>query len=88
MRAFAFAPVFAIAVLACESSNNSQGGPATHVRNIRRMQPDANNATDGPKRPLEWGQLNILHTKIPTVGSRGLLVAPYIFRIAKCKIDT
>lgn len=26
------------------------------------MQPDAQNATTGPKGPLEWGQLNFLHT--------------------------
>lgn len=62
MRAFAFAPVFVMAALACESCNNPQGGSVTHVRNIRRMQPDAYNATDGPKRQLEWGQLNFLHT--------------------------
>lgn len=34
-----------------------------HVRHVKRMQPDAHNATYGPTRgPLEWGQLNILHT--------------------------
>ncbi|KAF1350342.1 hypothetical protein EJ07DRAFT_139268 [Lizonia empirigonia] len=26
------------------------------------MQPDASNATTGPKAPLEWGQINFLHT--------------------------
>ncbi|KAF2113951.1 Metallo-dependent phosphatase-like protein [Lophiotrema nucula] len=26
------------------------------------MQPDAQNATTGPKGPLEWGQINFLHT--------------------------
>lgn len=62
MRAFVFAPFFAIAALACESCNNPQAGPVAHVRNIRRMQPDAYNATDGPKKQLEWGQLNFLHT--------------------------
>lgn len=29
---------------------------------IRRMQPDARNATSGPRGPLEWGQLNFIHT--------------------------
>lgn len=40
-------------------------GPQTDVvmtRNVRRMQPDAQNATSGPKAPLAWGQLNVLHT--------------------------
>lgn len=26
------------------------------------MQPDAQNATTGPKAPLEWGQINFLQT--------------------------
>lgn len=34
-----------------------------HVRHVKRMQPDANNATYGPTRgALEWGQINFLHT--------------------------
>lgn len=34
-----------------------------HVRQVKRMQPDAFNATYGPTRgSLEWGQLNFLHT--------------------------
>ena len=40
-------------------------GPTDHVqhpRHSRRMQPDAVNATVTPTRPLEWGQLNFLHT--------------------------
>ncbi|KAI0533274.1 ser/Thr protein phosphatase family [Xylaria digitata] len=39
--------------------------PADHieyVRHVKRMQPDALNATYGPTRALEWGQLNFLHT--------------------------
>jgi 2',3'-cyclic-nucleotide 2'-phosphodiesterase (5'-nucleotidase family) len=32
------------------------------TRNVRRMQPDASNATTGPRAPLEWGQVNFLHT--------------------------
>lgn len=85
MRAFAFAPVFAIAALACESCSNPQGGPATHVRNIRRMQPDANNATDGPKRPLEWGQLNFLHTTDTHGWLEGFVSCSLYISIAKCK---
>ena len=32
------------------------------TRNVRRMQPDAQNTTTSPKAPLEWGQVNFLHT--------------------------
>ena len=35
---------------------------AVHVRNVRRMQPDAQNATVAPRGPLAWGQINFLHT--------------------------
>lgn len=38
------------------------GNDAVHVRNVRRMQPDVQNATVGPRGELEWGQLNVLHT--------------------------
>ncbi|KAI0424800.1 ser/Thr protein phosphatase family [Xylaria sp. FL1042] len=33
-----------------------------HVRHVKRMQPDALNASYAPMRALEWGQLNFLHT--------------------------
>ncbi|PFH55572.1 hypothetical protein XA68_18029 [Ophiocordyceps unilateralis] len=33
-----------------------------HVRHVKRMQPGASDAIYGPKRPLEWGQVNFLHT--------------------------
>ncbi|KAG5984357.1 hypothetical protein E4U43_006182, partial [Claviceps pusilla] len=33
-----------------------------HVRHVKRMQPGAPNATYGPKEPLQWGQVNFLHT--------------------------
>ncbi|KAI0128403.1 Metallo-dependent phosphatase-like protein [Xylariales sp. AK1849] len=47
--------------LACDSCY----GPTNHVehvRHVKRMQPSAPNATYGPTRALEWGQLNFLHT--------------------------
>ncbi|KAI1377477.1 Metallo-dependent phosphatase-like protein [Hypoxylon crocopeplum] len=47
--------------LACSSCY----GPTDHVehvRHVKRMQPEAINATYGPTRALEWGQLNFLHT--------------------------
>lgn len=47
--------------VACDSCY----GPASevvHERLVRRIQPGAQDATVGPKAPLEWGQLNFLHT--------------------------
>jgi hypothetical protein len=49
------------AALACDSCY----GPSSevvHERHVRRMQPGASDATVDPKSPLEWGQLNFLHT--------------------------
>ena len=48
-------------VFACDSCY----GPINHVehvRHVKRMQPGAQGASYGPTRPLEWGQLNFLHT--------------------------
>ncbi|KAH8202877.1 hypothetical protein TruAng_002930 [Truncatella angustata] len=48
-------------VLACGSCY----GPTNHVehvRHVKRMQPGVANASYGPTRELEWGQLNFLHT--------------------------
>lgn len=57
---------FAIAAAsACERDHSCYGPMESDVvltRNVRRMQPDAGNATTGPKAPLEWGQINFLHT--------------------------
>ncbi|KAL7625620.1 hypothetical protein AAE478_004840 [Parahypoxylon ruwenzoriense] len=47
--------------LACSGCYDSVGH-IEHVRHVRRMQPGAINATYGPTRALEWGQLNFLHT--------------------------
>lgn len=33
-----------------------------HVRHVKRIQPGAPGATYGPKKPLEWGQVNFMHT--------------------------
>ena len=49
------------AVWACDSCY----GPSSdvvHERLVRRMQPGAKNAIASPKGPLEWGQLNFIHT--------------------------
>ena len=52
--------------IACGTDSDSCYGPLKDdiilTRNVRRMQPDAQNATTRPKGPLEWGQINFLHT--------------------------
>ncbi|KAK5989115.1 Secreted protein [Cladobotryum mycophilum] len=51
--------------LACGDSEHSCYGPTNtveHVRHVKRIQPGAPNAVHGPKAPLEWGQINFLHT--------------------------
>ena len=54
------------AAIACGSDGHTGCyGPLNaveHVRHVKRIQPGAPNATYGPTRPLEWGQLNVLHT--------------------------
>lgn len=50
---------------ACDEGHSCYGPLKDDVvltRKVRRMQPDAQNATTGPKGPLEWGQINFLHT--------------------------
>lgn len=32
------------------------------TRNVRRMQPESQNASSLPRAPLSWGQLNVIHT--------------------------
>ncbi|OAA76380.1 ser/Thr protein phosphatase family [Akanthomyces lecanii RCEF 1005] len=52
-------------VAACGDEEHSCYGPqhnVEYVRQVKRMQPGAPNATHGPKGPLEWGQINFLHT--------------------------
>ncbi|KAK2747687.1 hypothetical protein FQN55_004857 [Onygenales sp. PD_40] len=48
-------------IYACDSCY----GPSdltSHKRLVRRMQPESLNATTKPRGPLEWGQINFLHT--------------------------
>ncbi|KAH8673920.1 Metallo-dependent phosphatase-like protein [Xylariales sp. PMI_506] len=56
----ATAVAFLPASLACDGCY----GPSSveHVRHIKRQQPSSLNASYGPTRELEWGQLNFLHT--------------------------
>jgi len=49
------------AAFACESCEHPERDVVL-TRNVRRMQPDAQNATSSPRSPLAWGQLNFLHT--------------------------
>ncbi|KAK4184174.1 Metallo-dependent phosphatase-like protein [Podospora australis] len=48
-------------VLGCDSCYGP-AEPDQHVRLVRRMQPGALAADYGPDRPLQWGQLNVMHT--------------------------
>ena len=63
MVSIALAALLALAtpVLPCDGCYGPRDAVA-HVRNVRRMQPDAKSATTSPKSPLSWGQLNFLHT--------------------------
>lgn len=50
-----------VPTLACDSCEHPERDVVL-TRNVRRMQPDAQNATVKPRGPLAWGQLNVLHT--------------------------
>jgi 2',3'-cyclic-nucleotide 2'-phosphodiesterase (5'-nucleotidase family) len=49
-----------------EGESHSCYGEPTHdvvlTRNVRRMQPDAQNSSEIPRGPLPWGQINFLQT--------------------------
>ena len=51
----------AASALACDSCYGPSED-AVHVRHVKRMQPDAQAATDPPTSDLSWGQINFLHT--------------------------
>jgi 2',3'-cyclic-nucleotide 2'-phosphodiesterase (5'-nucleotidase family) len=60
--------IFAIAVLTlslqalgCDDCTSSKR-ETVQTRLVRRMQPDAQNATSSPRAPLQWGQINFLQT--------------------------
>lgn len=59
------AAITGFVVAGCQACGSCFGpiNRVEHVRHAKRMQPDAHNATYGPTRgPLEWGQINFLHT--------------------------
>ncbi|KAI9792382.1 MAG: hypothetical protein M1835_007887 [Candelina submexicana] len=65
MRTSYIASVIALAQSLPTQACDDCYGPQNDVvltRNVRRMQPDAQEATVQPRAPLEWGQLNFLHT--------------------------
>ncbi|KAK7211356.1 hypothetical protein V2G26_018534 [Clonostachys chloroleuca] len=51
--------------IACGGDDDDCYGPidkVEHVRLVKRIQPGAPDAPYGPKGPLEWGQINFMHT--------------------------
>lgn len=50
-----------VPTLACESCEHPEKD-VVFERLVRRMQPDALNATVQPRGALAWGQLNFMHT--------------------------
>jgi 2',3'-cyclic-nucleotide 2'-phosphodiesterase (5'-nucleotidase family) len=53
--------VLSLGVWACDDCSSSNG-EVVQTRLVRRMQPDAQNATSPPRGPLAWGQINFLQT--------------------------
>ncbi|KAI9744636.1 MAG: hypothetical protein M1818_002165 [Claussenomyces sp. TS43310] len=56
--------VVAVAVSTVSACDDCYGPTdfVAHERLVRRMQPTAENASYGPYRPLDWGQINFLQT--------------------------
>lgn len=52
------------AVVGCGGDVDCYGATnqVEYVRQVKRMQPGAPNASYNPSSPLEWGQINFLHT--------------------------
>jgi 2',3'-cyclic-nucleotide 2'-phosphodiesterase (5'-nucleotidase family) len=48
-------------IVACNDCPRTQQD-AVMIRYVRRSQPNAVNASLSPQAPLQWGQLNFLHT--------------------------
>ncbi|PGH28209.1 hypothetical protein AJ80_00099 [Polytolypa hystricis UAMH7299] len=59
---FLLIPLLSSAYVSACSSCSDPTNEVLHKRLVRRMQPDALNATTKPRGPLEWGQINFLHT--------------------------
>ncbi|KAF1985429.1 Metallo-dependent phosphatase [Aulographum hederae CBS 113979] len=55
--------IFPSLIVACDSCTSpSNTNEIVHTRLIKRIQPDALGSPIAPSRPLEWGQVNFLHT--------------------------
>lgn len=51
------------AVVGCGGDVDCYGNnQVEYVRQVKRMQPGAPNASYNPTSPLQWGQINFLHT--------------------------
>ena len=50
------------AAYACEPCEHPERDVVL-TRNVRRMQPEASKAISEPRAPLDWGQLNFMHTR-------------------------
>lgn len=61
MRALSLLSMIAIGAFACDDCYGPHDD-VLHTRRVRRMQPEAQGAHVKPRGPLEWGQLNFLHT--------------------------
>ena len=53
---------FAISIVSACPSCDDEGESAVYPRFTRRMQPGAVDAVTKPKGPLNWGQINFIHT--------------------------
>ena len=53
---------FAVSAVSACSSCEGEEEPSVYPRVMRRMQPEAENATGQPRAPLHWGEINFLHT--------------------------
>lgn len=74
--------VFSV-VLACDSCYGPRND-AAHVRNVRRMQPEAEKASTKPRAPLEWGQLNFLQTTDTHGWLEGLAILHQLKETSSC----
>lgn len=70
VNALSLAALLPAAVTACGGDDSCYGptNNVEYVRHVKRMQPGAPGASSMPKGPLEWGQINFLHTVSDSIG--------------------
>jgi 2',3'-cyclic-nucleotide 2'-phosphodiesterase (5'-nucleotidase family) len=59
---FQFSVLALVATAALIQACGDCSGSGVMTRLVRRAQPESLKASYGPRAPLEWGQLNFLHT--------------------------